>query len=66
MNETGDTRIRWDAARPDEVEAARAMFDTLRGKGYLAYSKRAGDRVQVRAFDPQAERIVMVPPIVGG
>ena len=69
LDKTGDTKVSWDPASPEEVKAARSSFDVLRKKGYLAYrADRHGDKtgVQMREFDAQAERIVMVKPIVGG
>jgi hypothetical protein len=67
--EHGDLRVMWDPAVQDEVEAARAQFDELRGKGYLAYRAqgRRGSRGEViREFDPDAERIILVRQNVGG
>jgi len=65
---TPDTKIVWDRASSDEIETARAAFNSLRGKGYLAYTVRpGGDRGQViREFDAQAEKIILAPPMAGG
>lgn len=64
----GDLKVIWDPDNDDEVAAARAQFDTLRGKGYLAYT--VGDRgrkgTQIRAFDAAAEKMILAPPLVGG
>jgi hypothetical protein len=66
--EQGDLRIEWDPAREAEVEAARTQFEAMRAKGYLAYRLRpsGGRGVQLTAFDPAAERIVMAPALRGG
>lgn len=68
MDITGDTKIMWDRNAPAEVETARASFDKLKAKGYLAYTvKKNGDPgEQIHAFDPAAEKIIMSPPLVGG
>jgi hypothetical protein len=69
LSQEGDTKITWDSAVPAEVEAARATFDALREKGYLAYrTQKDADKsgVQIRTFDPTAEKIVMVPALQGG
>lgn len=68
LDKTGDTKIVWDASKPDEVEAARQTFDRLRKKGYAAYSvKRNGDQGEViREFDPQAEKVILAPQMIGG
>lgn len=68
MNKTGDTKSQWDRNNAAEVAAARATFDTLRGKGFAAY-KLTGDGSrgeQLLTFDPAAERIIMVPAFQGG
>lgn len=66
LDHTGDTRIEWDPDEPDEVAAARAMFDNLQDKRYLAYRVTGRDREQIRKFDPSAAKIVMSPQLVGG
>jgi hypothetical protein len=65
----GDLRLIWDRTKPDEVTAARAAFDSLKAKRYLAYRVRdkEGEKgALVRDFDPQLERLIMSPPLVGG
>jgi hypothetical protein len=69
MDRTGDTKVIWDRNNEAEVEAARATFDSLRKKGYMAYSVKGknGDKGEViREFDPAAERLILAPPLVGG
>jgi hypothetical protein len=68
LNATGDTRTTWDPENADEVAAARAQFDDLKKKGFLAYSVKPGgapDKL-LRAFDPDAGKIIMKPPMAGG
>ena len=65
----GDTKLMWDSDNRDEVQAARDHFDDLLKKRYLAFKAegREGTRgEQIRKFDPDLERIIMVPPSVGG
>ncbi len=70
LGREGDTRLMWDKTKPAEVEAARAMFNDLKAKGYLAFSvveKAVGDKgEQLTQFDPAAERIIMAQPMRGG
>ena len=68
LDHTGDTKLVWDRRNAPEVEAARATFDALKRQGYLAYSvSKAGDRNEVlREFDPDAEAIILSPPLAGG
>ena len=65
----GDTKVIWDKANADEVANARRMFDELVGKGFAAFSVKGkdGEKDQrIRAFDPAAERIILVPAMQGG
>ena len=66
--EAGDLKVIWDSERPEEVEAARAQFDQLRKKGYLAYRVRGSGKrgEQIREFDADAQSIILAPALVGG
>ena len=69
LDRTGDTRVMWDAGNDEETKVARKTFEDLTGKGYLAYKaegKRGIQGEQIRKFDPQAERIILVRPNQGG
>ncbi len=67
---SGDTKVRWDPSKPQEVDAARATYDRLRGSGYQAHflggkrGNKTGERMTT--FDPTAEGLVMVPAMVAG
>lgn len=65
---TGDTKIIWDSSKQAEVDNARQTFDNLRKKKYNAYSvKKDGEKGSViTEFDPEAEKIIMAPPMAGG
>lgn len=68
MGREGDTKTAWDPSKPDEVASVRAMFDSLRSKGYAIYRVTDdGQRgVLMHTFDPAAGKLVAVPRIVGG
>ena len=68
LNEEGDTKVIWDPENSDEVSAAREQFNTLKKKGFTAYSvKKGGDKGKaLDSFDPDSGMIIMVPKIVGG
>lgn len=69
LDHTGDTKLIWDRHQTAEVDNARATFDRLRAAKYLAFSVtgKNGDKgEQIREFDPNAERIIMTPPMQGG
>lgn len=68
----GDVRLTWEPGNTEDIETARRAFSDLRGKGYLAYKVTPGrrgaepQREQIRRFDPEAEQIVLTPPLAGG
>lgn len=69
MDRTGDTKIIWSKDNPDEVENARKTFDELRKKKFIAYSVKGknGEKGEIiREFDPDAERLILAPPMAGG
>lgn len=68
IDNTGDTRTEWNKDNPIEVEVANKLFQKLKDKGYLIYkTRRDGSKAeQLHRFDPDAERIMATPPIVGG
>lgn len=68
LDETGDTKLIWDAENQDEIDAAKTTFAALKKKGYLAYSvDRKGEKGRViDEFDPRAEKIILAPQLQGG
>lgn len=68
MGVKGDTKVAWSKDNTDEVAAARRTFEDLTEKGFVAFKvekvERQGERVLV--FDPNAEQIILVPPMQGG
>jgi len=69
LDQTGDTKIIWDRRNPEEVGAARATFNRLRQDNrYMAYKVQpGGDKGEIiTEFDPEAEKIILAPPMVGG
>ena len=68
MGREGDTKVEWNPDNEAEVTAARNTFDLLRGKGYAAFrvSGRSNKGEQIRVFDPEAEKIILAPPMQGG
>lgn len=68
IDHTGDSKLVWDADKDAEVQAAREMYDGLKKKGYAAFGvKKDGEKGKILTeFDPEAEKIIMVPPARGG
>jgi len=68
LDGTGDTKVIWDPKNADEVDAAKTQFNALRKKGFIAYTvNKKGDKGEIiREFDPDAEKIILSPPLAGG
>jgi hypothetical protein len=69
LDSRGDTKLMWDAEKPEEVESARALFDSLKAKRYLAFSVQGkeGSRGElVQEFEPGLGRIILAPAMAGG
>jgi hypothetical protein len=64
----GDTKVVWDASKPDEVKAARESFDNYKSKGYSIFgANSAGEKGQrLDTFDPAVGVMYAVPRTVGG
>lgn len=64
----GDTKLIWSPDNAAEVESARRTFNDLRGKGFAAFRVKAkGEKgSQIHEFDPDAESIILTPPLRGG
>lgn len=68
IGKEGDTKLEWDPDNSKEVEAAKKSFEENKKKGFKAFRMyddgKKGE--QLDKFDPYAEKILFVPPIVGG
>lgn len=68
MDHTGHSEISWDPDDADSVASARAIFDSVRAKGHSIFRVKGKGKIGERltAFDPSAERLTVVPHLVGG
>lgn len=68
IDHTGDSKTIWNPDNQDEVDAAKATFDALKKKNYIAYTVKANGKKNeiIHSFDPELGKIIMVPPMVGG
>jgi hypothetical protein len=68
MDGTGDTKHIWDPTKEDEVVVMKDLFKSLKKKGYAFFRViKGGDKGEhMRDFDPTAEKMIAVPPMVGG
>lgn len=63
----GDIKIAWDSENDKEIAVAREIFDKRIREGWIAFREKGefkGDKIRI--FDPDAERIILIPPITGG
>ena len=68
MGVEGDVKTIWNPQNTDETENARETFDKFRAKSYLAF-RVTGDGTQgeqMNEFDPNASKMILVPPMAGG
>ena len=71
LDSTGDTVVDWAPGDTDTEREAEVLFRSLvLGERRMAFARPVGapaeEAVQIRAFDPQAEEILIVRPIQGG
>lgn len=50
----------------ENVDLAKALFEEAVAGGMIAYVEKGGERVVSREFDPEADGITVVVPLVGG
>jgi hypothetical protein len=67
LDRSGHTRLAWDPSNETETELARAHYQGLREKGYLA-TRRTGPREgeTMPEWDATAREVTMQPGPVGG
>lgn len=68
LSRIGDTKLSWDN-NEEEIKNAREIFNKrVRDDKWSAFREKRiggkGERIYV--FDPNAARIILVPPIEGG
>jgi hypothetical protein len=63
----GDIKIQWNSENRKEVAVARELFDKRIKEGWSAFREKMGEKGdKITVFDPDAERIILVPSISGG
>jgi hypothetical protein len=68
MDGTGDTKLIWDSGNADEVKTAKKTFEDLTAKGFKAFAVKKSGKPgeQIKKFDPEAEKIILIPQMLGG
>lgn len=68
-HDTGHATYEWDKADPADVAEARKIFAEKKKLGYVAYrvDPKSGDKgAVIKDFDPEAGKVVLLPPFAGG
>lgn len=68
MGHEGDTRSLWNPRDADEVAEARRQYTSFKERGFLPFNVNAegGKGEQMTEFDPEAAKIIFIPPMAGG
>ena len=62
-----EEELTWRKGNAEEIEKASALFSKYFMKGWIAYTVTPERRkIQVFAFNPEFEEIVLVPIVSGG
>ena len=68
LSKEGDERLTWDKENGPEAKQAKAKFEELMKKNYMAFSvdSKGKKNRQIEEFDVDAEEILMIPPTSRG
>lgn len=58
--------VSWDLNNREEVAYAEKKFLQYLAEGWIAYSDEPTGRRQIFKFNPNFEKIVLIPPLGGG
>ena len=62
----GELRLTWRTGDADEIARAEKTFQTYLQKGWLAIGEGPGPKKQIFTFNPDLEKIVLAPLMMGG
>ena len=68
---TGDVvkeelRLTWRKGNTREIACAEKTFKEYINKGWLAIGEESGKKTQIFAFNPDLEKIILAPIVIGG
>ena len=68
MGAEGDIKTIWNKNNTEEVENARETFDKMKKKGFIAYkvTGEGGKGEVLHEFDPNVEKMILIPQMQGG
>lgn len=62
----GDLRLTWRMDNADEVALAEKTFKEYINRGWLALAETSGKKTQIFTFNPNLDKIVLAPLLMGG
>ncbi len=62
----GNLRVIWRKENTEEVVFAEKTFREYIHQGWIAIGEAAGKKKQIFTFDPNLEKILLAPLLVGG
>ena len=62
----GEITFTWNKGNADEIERAERAFKEYRERGWLAVAEIAGRKTQIFNFNPNLEKITLIPLELGG
>lgn len=66
LNESGDREVPWTAEDTESIRTAEASFFEHQRQGSAAFAKTGNGHELIKSFDPDAEEILIVRPLIGG
>ncbi|MDQ1279427.1 MAG: hypothetical protein QG670_689 [Thermoproteota archaeon] len=62
----GEITFTWNKGNVEEIERAEKVFKEYKEKGWLAIAEFAGRKTQIFNFNPDLEKISLIPLELGG
>jgi hypothetical protein len=62
----GELNLTWRKDNPEEIVLAKKTFNEYLHKGWLAIGETEGKKIQIFTFNPELDKIVLTPLVVGG
>ena len=66
LDVTGDTQHHWTPGDKASTALVADRFVELLGMGHTAFRMEGNQGTIIRKFDPEAETIIVTPPLIGG
>lgn len=63
---SADLKIQWSKDDPRQVSRAEESFKKYVAKGWIAFSDEPDGRRIIHRFDPNFNKIILIPPLGGG